>query len=175
MIQTPVQILNREARVCALIDMDSNWWNIPLIDSMAICPRFHFDRLIWAYSTMGSFSVQSAYHLEVQRRGKSQCSGSSIPDDHTSWASIWKLQVPRAVRLYLWRACNNILPTKDKLLRCKIVDEPNCPMCGASTESSRHSLWWCVRLGMGRIGVDFRSFCTQTRRVRVRKILPVAH
>jgi hypothetical protein len=123
MIKTPVQILNKEAQVCALIDMDSNWWNIPLIDSMAICPRFHFDRLILAYSTMGSFSVQSAYHLKVERCDRSQCDGSSILDDHTSWAFIWKLQVLRVVQLYIWRACNNILPTKDKLLRCKIVDE----------------------------------------------------
>jgi len=38
---------------------------------------------------------------------------------NTVWKTIWKLQIPRVVQLFLWRACNKILP-----------------------KTSRHLLWW---------------------------------
>jgi hypothetical protein len=54
-IQSLVSILDREARVCSLIDTDSKWWNrqmiyaifrkeeADLICGMAICPRQRSD------------------------------------------------------------------------------------------------------------------------------------
>lgn len=62
---------------------------------------------------------------------------------NTVWKTIWKLQVPRAVQLFLWRACNEIPPTKEKLYGRKIVSDPICHMCGLEAETSGHLLWWC--------------------------------
>jgi hypothetical protein len=31
-IQNHVQVLNREAKVAEIINLDTNWWNIPLIE-----------------------------------------------------------------------------------------------------------------------------------------------
>ena len=54
-IQSPVHVLDYEAKVCELIDPDTLWWNISLIEqifmeeevekicSLAICPRTQQD------------------------------------------------------------------------------------------------------------------------------------
>jgi hypothetical protein len=47
------------------------------------------------------------------------------------------------LKVFLWRACNNILPTKDNLFRRKISDDPQCPLCGGDTETLGHILWSC--------------------------------
>ena len=46
--------------------------------------------------------------------------------------------------MFLWRACNNILPTKENLCRRKISNDPKCPLCGGDTETSGHFIWSCA-------------------------------
>jgi hypothetical protein len=36
------------------------------------------------------------------------------------------------VKMFLWKACSNILPTKEKLFERRITDDP---LCGLATES----------------------------------------
>jgi hypothetical protein len=58
------------------------------------------------------------------------------------WKGIWNLQVPNPVKLFLWRACNNLLPTKENLHRGKIVDDNKyCSCCTREAESVIHALW----------------------------------
>jgi hypothetical protein len=81
-ILDPVRTLPREVRVADIINRDVNWWDIPLIKqtfsedtvekicSIPINPRSQEDKLIWAMTNNGKFSVRSSYHLEVGRRDK---------------------------------------------------------------------------------------------------------
>jgi ribonuclease HI len=154
-IQSPVHILNSEARVCDLIDPDLQWWNIPLIKevfkeeevekicSLAICPRTQEDQTVWVGNKNGEFSVQSAYHLAIEICSREE-SGCSNTDSLTPlWKQIWRINVPRVVKLFLWQACNNILPTKEKLFKRKITDDPLCPVCCREVETVGHALWSC--------------------------------
>jgi hypothetical protein len=155
MIQDTVQILPITAKVEELINLQENWCNIPLfkhifspatvenICSMAICPHLLQDRLVWAGTPTGDFSVKSAYHLDVRRRSSSVPSTSVSGIPSPIWSAIWSLQVPKYVQSFLWRACRDLLPTRDKLLRRKIVQDPFCPMCGTEAETPGHLLWWC--------------------------------
>jgi len=155
-IQSPVHILNRDAKVAEIIDQDSRWWNIPLIEqifpadivekicSLAISPGVEQDRQVWAFSANGLFSVRSAYYLELERKARQNCCSSIGLQQSPIWKIIWKLKVPWVIHLFLWRACNNILPTKENLLRRKIVTDPFCPLCGREVETSGHVLWSCV-------------------------------
>jgi hypothetical protein len=68
-IQFPMHILNRDSKVAEIIDQDSRWWNIPLIEqifpadivekicSLAISPGVEQDRQVWAYTANGLFTV----------------------------------------------------------------------------------------------------------------------
>ncbi|XP_062145408.1 uncharacterized protein LOC133852660 [Alnus glutinosa] len=46
--------------------------------------------------------------------------------------------------LFLWRACNDILPTKNNLYKRKVVIDQLCPICNSEVESVGHALWRCV-------------------------------
>jgi len=147
--------LDEQSTVDSLINQDSKWWNVPYIErfflaeavaqicSLKISPVSQVDRLIWAGTKNGKFSVRSAYHLEVERRSRSMGSGSLPASANPFWKVIWKLKVPRAVQVFLWRGCNNILPTKEKLFHRKVVSDPFCPICGTEVETLGHFLWRC--------------------------------
>jgi hypothetical protein len=87
--------------------------------------------------------MRSAYYLELDRKARQYCCSFVCSQQSPIWKAIWKLKVPRVIHLFLWRACNNILPTKENLLRRKIVSDPICPLCGREVETSGHVLWGC--------------------------------
>jgi hypothetical protein len=66
---------------------------------------------------------------------------------HPGWKLIWKLNIPRSTHLFLWKGCNDILPTKEKLYKRKCVSDPFCPQCGCEVETSGHFLWRCLAAG----------------------------
>jgi hypothetical protein len=155
-IQVHSQEIQPTATVSELINMDSNWWNIPLIEQLfpldivdqicniAISPRTMHDRLFWGGTTNEQFAVRSAYHMEIERResliGSSSDSGIHSP----LWNSLWQLQIPRTAILFLWRACNKILPIKVNLCWRRVVEDPFCPMCGLEAETTVHAIWNCT-------------------------------
>jgi len=123
-IQDPIRVLNREAKVADIINLETNWWNIHLIEhifpmetvekicSLAISPRTQEDKLVWAGSKSGSFSVRNAYHLEVDRRSRVVGCSSAGASSSLFWSRLWKMKIHRSTILFLWRASNEILPTK---------------------------------------------------------------
>jgi hypothetical protein len=154
-IQDPVRVLSKDAKVAEIISSELNWWNIPLIEhifpagtvericSIPICPSSQEDQMIWAGTKSGLFSVRSAYHMEVERRIRNRGSSSTDPSSVSLWKRIWSLKVPRSITLFLWRACNEILPTRYNLFKRKIFPDFLCPMCGLEPETSGHILWGC--------------------------------
>lgn len=88
MVQSPISILGQDARVKELMDESTRWWNIPLIEeiftkeevkvicNMVICLGGQQDKLIWAGTKHGIFTVHSAYHLakSLVEEGKGSCS-----------------------------------------------------------------------------------------------------
>jgi hypothetical protein len=113
------------------------------ICNIPISPRYMRDRLVWAGTNNGLFSVRSAYNLETERLARNQGCTSSFSSSRDLWKLLWQLKIPRSVQLFLWRVCNDILPTKEKLWKRRIVDNPFCPLCGIEVESSIHAVWLC--------------------------------
>ena len=72
---------------------------------------------------------------------KGECSKGTKPK--AMWKMIWGLQIPNAAKMFLWRACNTILPTKDNLKRRKVIEEDSCIFCCGAIETTYHILWGC--------------------------------
>lgn len=90
------------------------------------------------------FSVKSAYHLasELSRKKSGEC--SSFSGSHVFWKKIWAIDVPNASKIFLWRACQNLLPTKQNLLRKGVGVDDLCPCYMLEVESVIHVLWCCL-------------------------------
>ncbi|KAF5441933.1 hypothetical protein F2P56_037100 [Juglans regia] len=80
----------------------------------------------------------------MERKRRLQGDGSKIEKSDAVWKQLWGLEVPAVVKMFLWKALNNILPTKSNLFKKKIADCPLCPICGSSEESMIHILWNCI-------------------------------
>ena len=114
--------------VVELIDQELHAWRFEFIldmfeqaDAEAICRiqlsrRDVEDTLIWMHHKKGFFTVKSAYKVarEVLHGGNLAessrgCVGKEV------WAALWKLRIPDKIKVFGWRAWNDILPTKQNL------------------------------------------------------------
>ena len=154
-IQMPHTHNYAEAKTCDLIDKDLGVWDEHIIEilfckeeattirSIPLSSTNQKDRLIWHSTANGLFSVKSAYHLakEVEERYRAE----SSMEMHKSevWKQIWRMHVPNVEKNFFWRACQDILPTRENLMRRKIVEDPLCPICGVEPETPYHILWAC--------------------------------
>jgi hypothetical protein len=119
------------------------------------------DQQIWRGTATGVFSVRSAYHIEKDRELAAKAGGSSRDRNSHIWRSIWKLSILSVEKNFLWRACKNILPTRDNLCRRKILSDPLCPLCKQEVETTFHILWQCIsaRDVWGSGSVIFQKSC----------------
>jgi hypothetical protein len=142
-------------RVSSLIDKNLKQWNNALITSIFLLeevsaitnislslflPR---DRLIWRCTKNGDFTVRSAYHLGMERQVRQQLGCSGAKKEGEVWKTCWSMRVPNAIKMFLWRACHNLLPTKVNLLKRGICDNSFCPICLSENETVEHIIWEC--------------------------------
>jgi hypothetical protein len=99
--------------------------------------------MIWRCTPNGDFSVRSAYHLEMKVKMRLKAGGSCVKSNKEVWKRCWSLDVPNAVKMFLWRALNNSLPTKVNMFYRGVVDNKACPICEREDETVEHILWSC--------------------------------
>ncbi|KAL5736435.1 hypothetical protein ACOSQ2_031223 [Xanthoceras sorbifolium] len=68
---------------------------------------------------------------------------------------LWGLNIPAKVRMFVWRACRNLLPTRSLLAARRVPVGAGCPLCGADVDSVLHSLWLCRTLVESKAAVPF--------------------
>ncbi|XP_062155084.1 uncharacterized protein LOC133863105 [Alnus glutinosa] len=154
-VQSPPALHLVDNRVLALIDKDSKSWNLPLLQalfnpeeakviaSIPLCPNLPPDRLIWLGTKDGNFSIRSAYHLGLEIKDRKRGQTSQIEKGTDVWRSMWNFQVPNQIKMFLWRACNDILPTRKNLLKRRVIADDKCPWCNLEEESTAHAIWFC--------------------------------
>lgn len=140
--RSTMRILDKEVKVRGLVDVNTTWWKTELVKevfneeeanmicSLGVSPCRGKDFLAWEHTKNGVFTVRSAYHLAIERFGKEEGSCSNTHQTQALWKQIWGLKGSRVVKLFLWKACNDILPTREKLFKKKIVSDPLCAICG---------------------------------------------
>ncbi|KAK3189610.1 hypothetical protein Dsin_029171 [Dipteronia sinensis] len=112
--------LGSEASVDQIIS-PSGGWNAPLIncafsreDARAILkiPLGSVqvdDMLVWHYKTNRCFTVNSGYMAEKSYESNPSSSDSSRL--HDWWSKLWKLSLPLKIKLFIWKACLDWIPT----------------------------------------------------------------
>jgi hypothetical protein len=155
MVQSPCRVLAEDAKVGELVDGSTCGWNSALVheifheqEAALICniPLSRYsqpDRIIWSPTTSGDFSVKSAYHLDMESKAKAKGECSRPGQGNVVWQYLWNMQVPNSTKVFLWRACKGILPTKDNLKRRKVVQDDLCLICHTEEETVAHILWEC--------------------------------
>jgi hypothetical protein len=135
-ILTTPSILNPTATVDQLIDREARWWDnnrlnslfsaeeVSMIQKIPISCTNQEDILIWRGTKNGIFSVRSAYYMQMEMVSRNEGACSESEKLNRIWKRIWSLSVPNSEKNFLWRACNNILPTKENLCKRKIIMDP---------------------------------------------------
>ena len=55
--------------------------------------------------------------------------------------TYWKLWVPNKVKIFLWCACTEALPTKLILQKWKVLDNPSCSLYQLASQNTLDDLW----------------------------------
>ncbi|XP_062147881.1 uncharacterized protein LOC133856858 [Alnus glutinosa] len=53
---------------------------------------------------------------------------------------IWIGPKSGKLKLFAWRACQNLLPTRDNLYKRKVIQDPSCPCCSYAIETEKVEL-----------------------------------
>lgn len=103
------------------------------------------DFLIWHFTPNGMYSVKSGYHLALadSEAKLSPIASTSFQPPKGFWKFIWNLSVPPKLKHFWWKACCNLLATKENLHRRKCNPSPMCPICSREPESIEHLLFKC--------------------------------
>lgn len=83
------------------------------------------------------------------------------------WRQVWNLHIPNKIKLFTWRACKNILPTKANLYHRHVLDNSTCEACNLDPETTGHLFWDCslakevwtlADMPFDRTGIRYRDF-----------------
>lgn len=137
-----------------LRDEDGNW-NEELIRncfleedaisilSIPLSRYYRRDSLAWFYDKNGKYSVKSGYHVAVNCMNEDPASTSKDQDNF--WKTLWNLQLPGKIKIFLWRACTHSLPMARALMIRTILSDSICPRCRNATETVEHALVSCPK------------------------------
>ncbi|KAK2642411.1 hypothetical protein Ddye_024174 [Dipteronia dyeriana] len=107
------------------------------------------DTAIWHIEGNGMFSVKSGYWLGCHMVLSLSTSDNSICKKRLN--TLWKLEMPFKVKIFIWKACNNYIPTLSKLESRGMKVKNIYPLCRRDAESTLHVLWECHKLKYARL------------------------
>ncbi|KAK3188793.1 hypothetical protein Dsin_028354 [Dipteronia sinensis] len=111
------------------------------------------DTLSWHYDKLGYFSVKSGYHLGCNLLSRPSSLGLS--GSESWWKFLWRLTVPSKIKLLIWKACHEWLPTMAVLTKRKMTMDSLCPLCKTRPETILLALWRCPSLKLVRTMCPF--------------------
>ncbi|GKV46603.1 hypothetical protein SLEP1_g53576 [Rubroshorea leprosula] len=99
------------------------------------------DNWMWHFTKHGNYTIKSGYYrTPVMARSHD---GSSASSTLFGGNRIWSLNIPEKVRLLVWSAYQNVIPTKDNLHKKHVDVDLECPLCGVERESVFHCFVSC--------------------------------
>jgi len=94
------------------------------------------DKWTWLLDHVYGYSLRGAYHL---------LTSADEPTNRNHIDNVWNIQVPLKVSLFGWRLLRNWIPTKDNLVRRRVITAANS-LCAAGCgvpETAYHLFLGC--------------------------------
>ncbi|KAL0013557.1 hypothetical protein SO802_000626 [Lithocarpus litseifolius] len=123
-----------DSSVDILIDPQTRQWNVEMVEGLfheeeaELIKQIPLSRvasediLYWPYSSYSVYSSKSGYKfLKMEDELMDRAHDSAVDDDSQVWKRIWSMNAPQKVKMLLWRACREAIPTKCSLFRLKIT------------------------------------------------------
>ncbi|KAE8725926.1 hypothetical protein F3Y22_tig00008013pilonHSYRG00235 [Hibiscus syriacus] len=92
------------------------------------------DSCHWRWSPKLCFNVASAYEC---------LAGNNWNDRSADRKSVWSLQVPQRIRLFVWKALHGQLMTQLERAQRRLTSDPSCPICKSGPETLPHTFRDC--------------------------------
>ncbi|XVF66356.1 hypothetical protein PTKIN_Ptkin10aG0029100 [Pterospermum kingtungense] len=97
------------------------------------------DQWVWKSTQKGNYTVSIAYRLITQNNNVHDIGNWR----KETWRTLWSLKIPTKIIIFLWKICNDCLPTKAKLHSLIDTFTPICPMCEQENETTEHLFLLC--------------------------------
>ncbi|KAK3230764.1 hypothetical protein Dsin_002645 [Dipteronia sinensis] len=68
------------------------------------------DNTLWHFNENGKYSVKSGYWLG--HRLGNMIGPSNISHRSSWWNTFWRVKIPMKVKMFIWKACQDWIPTK---------------------------------------------------------------
>nr|XP_025616646.1 uncharacterized protein LOC112708946 [Arachis hypogaea] len=102
------------------------------------------DHLYWPWKEDGNYSIRTGYYVARRVGQNSKYENLSTSEDKREiWKEVWRMEVPQKIRMFLWKACHDILPIESNLYKRKMAPNPICQICLKSPETVEHALLLC--------------------------------
>jgi hypothetical protein len=90
------------------------------------------------YEKNGKYSVKSAYHYCIE-----DTLDLSHLEAQGNWSLIWRIKAPPKIKNFIWRLCQNCIPTRTRLLEKGVNCSGDCVLCDADIEDNMHIFMSC--------------------------------
>lgn len=100
------------------------------------------DTIYWLNSSHGQFSCKTAYFLALDTVQEVELNDTE--GRLKLWHAVWKANVPNKIKLFIWRALHNYVPTVENMqIRRLNLSSVFCTHCGELGEDVMHILYRC--------------------------------
>ena len=157
-VASQIPLMSPDTKVSELIDQDKAAWKSEVVQQLflpqeaseilgiPLSERLPPDRIVWACTPSGMFTTSSAYKLIISCELALSAGSLNLEAQRQFWKRIWQLQTPNKIKHFVWKACNNALPTLAKLHHRHIVTSKICEGCQDRTEDTLHAFWFCKEI-----------------------------
>lgn len=120
-------------------------WLVEEILTIPLSKSLCKDKLVWMHNKSGKFTVKLCYHMLHECKEDYGLSAASFCSQVQPlfWKELWKLKIATKVKLFIWKAMGNHLPTEANLQTRKIIPESMCPIWEDRHETLEHVLLGC--------------------------------
>lgn len=150
-VENPYVITNHAAiegqSVSSLMITNQKVWDINLIrdvfvdrdaNLILVIPLDESENDLWYWNKerMGKYTVKSAYLSMCAEREDNN-------EPSVIWKTIWSYKIPHKIKIFIWRALSDCLPTKEQLCVRRVNVLSFCPVCNEEQETIFHCLMLC--------------------------------